>query len=139
MSGAALDARAIVEGETVHSGVAQAPALLALAEAMVGDDDAALARARERVIAEVGAAEFVDAVAVASNFERMVRIADSIGIPLEKSLDAVSGGLREDLGLNQFGSSANTPPLGSIRKALGRTLWPAVRTALKLVPRTRQG
>jgi hypothetical protein len=118
--------------------VAHAEALLALAEAMVGDDNAALARARDRVIGEVGAAPLVDAVAVASNFERMVRIADSTGIPLDESLDAVSGDLREALGLNRFGSSANTPPLGTIKKMLGRALWPVARTALKLVSRARR-
>jgi hypothetical protein len=137
MSGTDLDARAVVEGKSVQSGVAHAEVLLALAEAMVGDDDAALARARDRVIGEVGAAEFVDAVAVASNFERMVRIADSTGIPLEESLDAVSADLRADLGLDRFGSSANTPQIGAVKKTFGRALWPVVRTAMKLVSRVR--
>ena len=44
----------------------------------------------------------VDAAAVASNFERMDRIADSTGIPLGEGLEAMSLEVREELDLGRF-------------------------------------
>jgi hypothetical protein len=104
---------------------------------MVGNDDAAPARARDAVAAELGPEELVDAAAVASNFERMVRIADSIGIPLDGALYAMTGDLREDLGIDRFGAAANTPDPGVAQRALGRVVRPAVHGALQLVGRFR--
>ncbi len=69
------------------SGVAHEEILLALAEAMVNGNEETLSAARTRVLEELGPAPLVDAAAVASNFERMVRIADATGIPLDDFLD----------------------------------------------------
>ena len=44
----------------------------------------------------------VDAAGVASNFERMVRIADSTGIPLDERLASMSKEVREELHLDRF-------------------------------------
>ncbi len=93
---------------------------------MVGDDDGALREARERVEAELGPAALVDAVAVASNFERMVRIADGSGIPLDAPLNAMTESLREDLDLNRFAARANTPVLGPLARFGGRLLGAAL-------------
>ena len=45
-------------------------------------------------------AALVDAAAVVGNFERMVRIADGTGIPLDKPVAMVSADMREELGLD---------------------------------------
>ena len=44
----------------------------------------------------------VDAAGVASNFERMVRIADSTGIPLGDGLETFSAEVRAELNLERF-------------------------------------
>jgi hypothetical protein len=127
-----------VDGDAANaSGVAHADTLVRFAEAVVGDDDAALARARDAVAAELGPEELVDAAAVASNFERMVRIADSIGIPLDGALSAMTEDLRQDLGLDRFGAAANTPTPGVAQRTLGQVMRPAVHGALRLVGRFR--
>ncbi len=50
----------------------------------------------------MGSEAVVDAAGVASNFERMVRIADGTGIPLGESLAARSQSVREELDLERF-------------------------------------
>jgi hypothetical protein len=44
----------------------------------------------------------VDAAGVVSNFERMVRIADATGIPLDKRMERLSREVREALHLERF-------------------------------------
>ena len=44
----------------------------------------------------------VDAAGVASNFERMVRIADATGIPLGEGLEEFSSEVRLELGLDRM-------------------------------------
>ena len=75
------------------------------AEAMVSDDANALVRSRQRILERLGPEALVDAAAVASNFERMVRIADSTGIPLDSFLDEKTADIREDLHLVRFASA----------------------------------
>ena len=84
------------------SGVEHGSILIAFAEAMVGDDDAALIHARQAVIEVLGPAAMVDAAGVASNFERMVRIADATGIQLDARMEALSREVRDTLGLERF-------------------------------------
>ena len=128
MTGNTVDARTVVDPRSADgSGVAHADTLLAFADAMVGRDDAALAGARTAVIEQLGPEQLVDAAAVASNFERMVRIADATGIPLDAPLDAISVGLRAEIGIDAFGSAANTPRVSAPRRWLGRALAPLAR------------
>jgi hypothetical protein len=84
------------------SGVEHGAVLIAFAEAMVGDDDAALVQARQPVIEAMSPEAMVDAAAVASNFERMVRIADSTGIRLDERMEVVSKEVRDQLHLERF-------------------------------------
>jgi hypothetical protein len=109
-NGQAFDLHALTEGAaTARSGVVHEEALLALAEAMVSNDEEVLATARTRVLEELGPEALVDAAAVASNFERMVRIADATGIPLDSFLDELTVDLRAELNLARFESTVNTP------------------------------
>jgi hypothetical protein len=85
-----------------RSGVAHGAILIGFAEAMVGDNDEALAQARQAVIEALGPEAMVDAAGVASNFERMVRIADATGIPLDERLELLSKEVRDQLHLQRF-------------------------------------
>ena len=84
------------------SGVEHGAVLIAFAEAMVGEDDAVLARARQAAIEVLGPEAMVDAAGVASNFERMVRIADSTGIQLDERMEVLSKEVRDKLHLERF-------------------------------------
>jgi len=107
----------ITQGTTgTPSGIPHGEALLAFAEAVVGEDEAVLAHARHRVLDELGPAALVDAAAIASNFERMVRIADSTGIPLDTPVYERTKDERAALHLDQFGSAANTRNASGERK-----------------------
>lgn len=84
------------------SGVENGPLLLAFAEAMLGEDDDILTHARHAIIENLSPAAMVDAAGVASNFERMVRIADATGIPLDERMQALSQEVRDILHLERF-------------------------------------
>ena len=84
------------------SGVEYGTELLAFADAMVGEDDEALTHVRHAVIETLSPAAMVDAAGVASNFERMVRIADATGIPLDARMQALSQEVRDTLHLERF-------------------------------------
>jgi len=114
------------------SGVPQGGQLVAFAEATVGDDDAALARTREALIAALGPAALVDAAAVTSNFERMVRIADATGIPLDAPLAALSIDVRRDLGIDAYAAAAQTPAPSRVARVLARWAGPFVPRLLRL-------
>jgi hypothetical protein len=123
----------------VQSGVAHGEPLLAFADALVGEDDAALDGAREALAAAIGAEGLVDAAAVASNFERMVRIADGTGIPLDAPVRLVVAGLPDELELGSFGSAANTPPPSFALRALSRAVQPFAHALLRRVFRRARG
>jgi hypothetical protein len=98
-------------------GIPHSEALIRFVDALVEGDAKALSAARDTLVDEMGPEAFVDAAGVTSNFQRMVRIADSTGIPLEL-LDEDGGDpygvlemskqLNEQLGINDFVSAANT-------------------------------
>jgi hypothetical protein len=91
MEGARYDLHAVTDAKAAgQSGVPHERELLALAEAMVRGGDAEMRAARAAAVDAIGPDAFVEAAAVASNFERMVRIADAAGIPLDAPLDALT-------------------------------------------------
>ena len=119
-----------------HSGVANGDVLVRFAEAVLGRDDALLERARQEALAALGPDAFVDAAAVVGNFQRMVRIADGTGIPLDTPVNALSTDLQSEIGIDAYGSAANTPPLGTLARSLDRLLRPVTVPLLRLVART---
>jgi hypothetical protein len=84
------------------SGVEHGAVLIAFAEAMVKDGDEVLAQTRRAVIETMSPEAMVDAAGVASNFERMVRIADATGIPLDERMEGLSKEVRDELHLERF-------------------------------------
>lgn len=103
MDGAAIDISAVT-ADSIHlaSGVAHGEVLMAFADAIVAADDDALQHTRHGVLETMGPEAMVDAAGVASNFERMVRIADSTGIPLDDRMARASEDVRSELALDRF-------------------------------------
>ncbi|GAB5451680.1 MAG: hypothetical protein Hals2KO_20080 [Halioglobus sp.] len=91
-------------------GVALGAELRQFAEALVSRDEVRLADARKTLLQAAGPEILVDAAAVAANFQRMVRIADATGIPVDGLMDALSGSIQDELGLRRFRSADNSPP-----------------------------
>ena len=137
LAGARYDLHAVTAGDDAAApvGVPHERELIALAEAVVRGNESELAEARSRAIAALGPESFVAAAAVASNFERMDRIADATGIPLDAPLAAISGEMRAQLGIDGFASAANTPAVSAARRLLGRALAPLARFALPALAR----
>ena len=132
-SGETIDLQAVTGGAEVTSGLAGGEGLTALAEATVKGHAEAMAAARERVRGELGEPQLVDAAAVIGNFERMVRIADGTGIPLDEPVAMVSADLREELGLDAFGGAERIGPVTGVRRLAGRLLGKVLPTALKVM------
>lgn len=88
-------------------GVLHGNALREFAEAATRGS-AALAATRQALIDAVGPEAFVEAAATVGVFNGLVRIADATGVPLDDRIRAATGKFREELGLNEFGGSANT-------------------------------
>ena len=86
--------------DDLESGVPHGPELVAFAEAIVTDAES-LAQSRAAVVETLGPEAMVDAAGVASNFERMVRIADATGIELGDLLEQASADVRDALGLER--------------------------------------
>ena len=84
------------------------------------------AQIRGELSASITGEGLVDAAAIIGNFQRMVRIADGTGIPLDKPVAVLSAGVREELGLNNFGSANLTPKVGWIQQKLGEIFGPRI-------------
>lgn len=109
MNGTEVNLQALTDEQVATaSGVEHGEVLLAFAEAMVGEDDDGLAQARQTVMQAMGPAAMVDVAGVASNFERMVRIADGTGIQLDDRMAALSQEVRTALHLERFTVFKNT-------------------------------
>lgn len=100
----------LVSGEmSDNDDVAYANELADFATAIASRDDAALVKNREKLLVASSPEVVVDAAAVAGNFQRMVRIADSIGIAVDEDRIEMYGDAIAALDLRQFKSAENTP------------------------------
>ena len=114
----------VVEGEQVDSKLPGGDALLQFAEVALGDDAEAIGAARQRVSAALGEAATVDAAGVIANFQRMVRIADATGIPLDEPMAVMSQQIRKKLGIDDYSSASHTPALSVKRRLLATFAGP---------------
>ncbi len=139
LAGEPVDLRVVTDaGAAGESGVAESDALLAFTDALVAHDGDALPPARADLLERLGPEGLVDAAAVASNFERMDRIADATGIPLDAPLAMMTEDLRAELDLGRFASAANTPALGAAQRTAARALRPLLPRLMKLAGALRR-
>ena len=103
-SGEEVNLEAIVQGQDADSGIPGGSALVRFTDAALSNPDD-LEAARAALIEELGEAEMVDAASVIGNFQRMVRIADSTGIPVDGFMAEANVDVREQLGLNELPSA----------------------------------
>ena len=89
-------------------GVQYGVELMQFAETFALRDESSLALARAALLDAAGEAVLVDAAGVAANFQRMVRIADSMGIPVDDMASELSQTIRSELELTRFESSKNS-------------------------------
>ena len=102
----------LINGETNNDGgVKHGKALSSFFEAFVSRDETELELARFVLVNETGEQVMVDAAGVAANFQRMVRIADATGIPVDTPMNVMSQDIQKELALNRFSSAQNTPAL----------------------------
>lgn len=101
MQGVEAGIRSVIEGGSA-AGVEHSAELVAFSEAAVVGTDEQMAEARENLVAVMGEAAMVDAAGVTSNFQRMVRIADSTGIVLGDRMEDFSEEVRSELGLERL-------------------------------------
>ena len=81
--------------------------LMQFAESVASRDEA-LDEHRQALLEAAGPAVLVDAAGVAANFQRMVRIADSVGIPVDDMSNALGRQVRQELGIERFASARNS-------------------------------
>jgi len=101
----------MVNGSTASDaqGIPFANELASFAEAIAQRDTPKIERTRNELAELAGDVVMVDAAAVAANFQRMVRIADSMGIPIDEKNVEPGADIRQELELGRFASAQNTP------------------------------
>ena len=102
--GDTVELQSIVVGRDVDSQVPGSAELIRLVDAAL-TDPTDLAEARAAVTASLGTPALIDAAGVIGNFQRMVRIADSTGIPVDGAMAEMTTDLRAELGLNELPSA----------------------------------
>ena len=104
----------LVDGTAMASegDIAHARLLEAFATTIASREEKGLGEARDALAAAAGDEVVVDAAAVAANFQRMVRIADSTGIPLDEMTAVASVKIRRNLDLERFATASHTPEDG---------------------------
>ena len=95
-----VDLNALMQGD-VDSGITFGAELVAFAEAIVSRDSSAIEKARNQLLATASVIQMIEAAGVASNFQRMVRIANATGIGLGRA-EQPTADLRASLGIDRF-------------------------------------
>ncbi len=83
-------------------GVSEGRLLVRFADAVLGEDEIALRRARDALAAGLGSPGLVDVAGVVGLFNAIDRVADATGIPLEPEKAAASADFRAALDLDRF-------------------------------------
>lgn len=82
--------------------------LIRFAEALLGEEDHGLTRARDALAAALGPPGLADAAGVVGLFNAIDRVADATGIPLEPEKAAVSADFRAALDLDRLAVADRT-------------------------------
>ena len=85
-------------------GVDHGELLLAFADAVLEDDDAALDLVRKELVGVLGKEALVDAAGTAASFNSVVIVADATGIPIDEFKADPTREILEELGIEDFSS-----------------------------------
>lgn len=94
-------------------GIEHGPELVRFAASVAGGAGAKAAElreSREALLDAAGAAVLVDAAGVAANFQRMVRIANATGIPVDDMTSELGLAVRSELDIAKFPSAQHSLP-----------------------------
>ena len=83
-----------------ESGVPHGEMLVEFVEAVIGEDDARLARARQAIYDTLGPAALVDAAGSVASFNAVVKVADGAGIQVDDSRQETAAKMRKELKLD---------------------------------------
>ncbi len=89
-------------------GIEYGTELMSFAESLAQRDESGLARSRTALRQAAGDKVLVDAAGVAANFQRMVRIADSIGIPFDNMQSDFANSIQTELNLARFATAQHS-------------------------------
>lgn len=95
------------DADSAAIGIEFGPQLMRFAEA-VAMRSRDLPERRVELLEAAGPTALVDAAGVAANFQRMVRIADAIGIPVDDMQAELGQSVRAELGIDRFPSARNS-------------------------------
>ena len=93
---------------SIDSGVEHGPLLGELVDATISRRWDDVAEFREQCVRTLGVQETVDAIAVASAFNGITRIADATGIPLDSGPAEATESMRSELAIDDFSYSEKT-------------------------------
>ena len=96
------DLNAVTGAARDDGGVPHGRLLLAFAEAVLDEDEEALAGVRAALSEAIGSAGLADAAGVVGLFNAIDRVADATGIPLEAEKAEASADFRGALGVDRF-------------------------------------
>ena len=93
-------------------GIPHSRALFRFVDSILNKNPDELTAARELLVEEMEPEAMIDTAGIVSNFQRMTRIADSTGIPIQpwddEDLDTMAADLEQALGIDQYVSAANS-------------------------------
>ena len=130
--GEEVDLRGLTDGKAAgESSISGAAVLVGFAEATLGGNTDEIAVARNLVRSELGSEALVDAAAVIGNFERMVRIADGTGIPLDAAVNVATEEIRAELGIDAFASEERKSEVATWQRLMARAIDPLAKIGLR--------
>ena len=94
--------------DSADQGIEFGAELMQFAESVAKRDEEAIESSRLALLNVAGPEVLVDAAGVAANFQRMVRIADSIGIPYDDTESELGQQVRDELNLTEFATAQHT-------------------------------
>ena len=130
--GEEVDLRGLTDGKAAgESSIPGAAALVDFVEATLGGNTDEIAAARDLVRSELGSEALVDAAAVIGNFERMVRVADGTGIPLDAAVNVATEEIRSELGIDAFASEERKSEVATWQRLMARAIDPLAKIGLR--------
>jgi hypothetical protein len=125
-------------GEAGDGNIPHGALLVEFVDAAFGRNERTMAPLRAKIVDSLGEQALVDVCAVFANFQRMVRIAEGTGIPVDGIMLSLSSDFRSELGVDSF-AGADRSRVSGPRRLLHRAIRPLLRRALPRLARSVSG